>query len=47
VLLLIADAAQNGMASDYKSITDGVILVTTIIGWEYILDWLGFRSRWM
>jgi uncharacterized membrane protein YcaP (DUF421 family) len=45
VLLLIADAAQNGMADDYKSITDGLILVTTIIGWEYALDWLAFRSE--
>jgi uncharacterized membrane protein YcaP (DUF421 family) len=47
VLLLIADAAKNAMAGDYKSITDGLILVGTIIGWEYVLDWLGFRSRWM
>jgi uncharacterized membrane protein YcaP (DUF421 family) len=44
VLLLVADAAQNGMADDYKSITDGLILVVTIMGWEYVLDWLAFRS---
>lgn len=47
VLLLIADAAQNGMADDYTSITDGVILIAVIIGWEYALDWLGFQSLWM
>ena len=46
VLLLIADAAQNGMAGGYKSVTDGIILVATIVGWEYFLDWLGFRSPW-
>jgi uncharacterized membrane protein YcaP (DUF421 family) len=46
VLLLIADAAQNGMAGEYKSITDGIILVATIVSWEYFLDWLGFRSPW-
>jgi uncharacterized membrane protein YcaP (DUF421 family) len=46
VLLLIADAAQNGMAGEYKSITDGIVLVATIVGWEYFLDWLGFRSPW-
>lgn len=45
VLLLIADAAQNAMADDYKSITDGLVLIATIIGWEYLLDWLSFRSR--
>lgn len=43
VLLLIADAAQNGMAGEYKSITDGLILVSTIIFWEYALDWLAYR----
>jgi uncharacterized membrane protein YcaP (DUF421 family) len=46
VLLLIADAAQNGMAGEYRSVTDGIILVATIVGWEYCLDWLGFRSPW-
>ncbi|MCE9528073.1 MAG: hypothetical protein K8R36_18690 [Planctomycetales bacterium] len=46
VLLLIADAAQNGMAGEYKSVTDGIILVATVVGWEYFLDWLGFRSPW-
>lgn len=47
VLLLIADAAQNGMAGEYKSITDGIVLVATIVDWEYLLDWLGFQSPWM
>lgn len=43
VLLLIADAAQNGMADEYRSVTEGIVLVATIIFWEYLLDWLGFR----
>ena len=42
VVVLIADAAQNAMASEYKSITEGLILVTTIVGWDYFLDWLGY-----
>jgi uncharacterized membrane protein YcaP (DUF421 family) len=46
VLLLIADAAQNGMAGEYKSVTDGILLVATIVGWEYFFDWLGFSSPW-
>jgi hypothetical protein len=41
VVVLIADAAQNAMASEYKSITEGLILVTTIVFWDYFLDWLG------
>jgi uncharacterized membrane protein YcaP (DUF421 family) len=43
VLVLIADAAQNAMASNYNSITEGTVLVATIIFWNYLLDWLGYR----
>jgi len=42
VLLLIADASQNGMADDYKSITEGLVLVATIMGWEYVIDRLAY-----
>lgn len=47
VVVLIADAAQNAMASDYKSITEGAVLVLTIVAWDYFLNWLGYRSRWV
>src|SRR5262245_59311821 len=47
VVVLIADAAQNGMAGGYKSLTEGVIVVATILGWNYALDWLAFRSRFV
>ena len=43
VLVLLADAAQNGMASDYKSITEGLVLVATIIFWSFAMDWLGYH----
>jgi uncharacterized membrane protein YcaP (DUF421 family) len=43
VVVLIADAAQNAMASEYKSITEGLILVTTIVLWDYLLDWVGYK----
>lgn len=43
VVVLIADAIQNGMAGEYKSITEGVILVVTIMLCDYGLDWLGFH----
>src|SRR5215468_4860542 len=41
--VLIADAAQNAMASDYHSITEGAVLIATIVFWNYALDWLGHR----
>ena len=46
LVVLVADAAQNGMASDYKSLTEGAVLVGTVFLWNYALDWLGFRFRW-
>ncbi len=44
LLVIIADAAQNAMAGEYKSITDGIILVSTIIAWNVLIDWLSYRS---
>lgn len=43
VVVLIADAAQNAMGDDYRSIPDGLLLVATIIFWSWALNWLGFR----
>jgi len=43
VLVLVADAAQNAMAAEYRSLTNGLVLVGTIIGWNVALDWLGFQ----
>jgi uncharacterized membrane protein YcaP (DUF421 family) len=47
VLVIIADAAQNGMSGDYRSVTEAFILVGTILGWNTLIDWLTFRFRWM
>ena len=43
VIVLIADAAQNGLGKDYQSVTEGIVLVMTIVGWEYLLDWVAWR----
>jgi uncharacterized membrane protein YcaP (DUF421 family) len=45
MVVLIADASQSAMASDYRSILDGGVLIFTIVGWNYALDWLSARSR--
>ena len=41
--VLIADAAQNAMAVEYHSITEGFLLILTLVFWNYTLDWLGQR----
>ncbi|HEU4994189.1 MAG TPA: YetF domain-containing protein [Gemmatimonadaceae bacterium] len=43
LVVLVADAAQNAMASGYKSLTEGAVLVGTIIFWNYALDYMGYR----
>lgn len=43
LLVLIADAAQNAMAGEYRTVTDGIVLVSTIVGWNVLIDWLAFR----
>lgn len=47
VIVLVADAAQNAMAAEYHSITEGAVLVGTIFGWNVALDYLSFRSKFM
>lgn len=43
LLVIIADAAQNAMSGEYRSATDGMILVSTIVGWNVIVDYLTYR----
>ena len=43
LIVLIASAATNALAGDYKSITSGVVLIVTIIFWSYLFNWAGHR----
>ena len=44
LVTLLADASQNAMAGEHHSVPDGIVLVSTLIFWNYFLDWLSFRS---
>jgi uncharacterized membrane protein YcaP (DUF421 family) len=46
LITLIADASQNAMAGEYKSIPSGIVLVSTIIFWSYAFDWLSYKIPW-
>ena len=43
LVVLIASAATNALAGNYKSITNGLILIGTIIFWSYLFNWAGHR----
>jgi uncharacterized membrane protein YcaP (DUF421 family) len=45
VIVVIADAAQNGFAKEYKSITEGILLVLTIVLWDIFLNWLTYHFK--
>ena len=43
VVVLVADASQNAMTASYHSVAEGLVLVSTLIGWNYLLDLLAFH----
>jgi uncharacterized membrane protein YcaP (DUF421 family) len=45
VITLIADAVQNGMAGNYNSVTDALVLAGTIFFWAYTIDFASYRFR--
>jgi uncharacterized membrane protein YcaP (DUF421 family) len=47
LLVIVADAAQNGMSGDYRTVAEGFVLVATLVGWSLALDALAYRFRWV
>lgn len=43
VMVVISDGAQNAMSSTYTSLTDGIVLVLTIVLCSFSVDWLAFH----
>jgi uncharacterized membrane protein YcaP (DUF421 family) len=49
-VVIVADASQNALAGGYDTVAEGLILVGTLAGWNYGLDWAGYRwkgVRWL
>lgn len=46
VVILVAEGAQHAMG-DYRSITEAALLIGTILGWSYALNWLSFHVPWL
>ena len=43
-VIIVADASQNAMIGQGTSLFDGMLLVSTLVGWNYLFDWLSYRS---
>ena len=42
-VVILGDAAQNGMIGSATSATDGMVLIGTLVFWSYMLDFMSFR----
>lgn len=41
--VIVADASQNALAGDYKTIGEGFVLIGVLVGWNYLLDYAGYH----
>lgn len=44
ILVIIADASQNAISGEYKTLTDGIVLITVLVAWNVAIDRLGYYS---
>jgi uncharacterized membrane protein YcaP (DUF421 family) len=44
-MVILGDAAQNSMIGGASSATDGMVLISTLVFWNYLLDFLSFRFQ--
>jgi len=44
LITMISDAAQNAMAGTYNSITEGAVLILTLVFWDYAIDYIGYKK---
>lgn len=47
LVVLVADGVQNGMSGDYGSVTGAFVVALTLVSWNYALDWMTYRSRFI
>ncbi len=42
-VVILGDAAQNSMIGDGHSVSDGVMLISTLVFWNFSIDWLSYK----
>ncbi len=45
VIVIIADAGSNGFTGEGFSITEALVVITVVVLWDWVFDWLGFKSK--
>ncbi|MBP0599845.1 DUF421 domain-containing protein [Herbaspirillum sp. LeCh32-8] len=44
LVVIVADASQNGMSGDSDTVPDALLLVLTLMTWNYLIDVASFHS---
>lgn len=44
LVVIIADASQNGMSGDSDTVPDALLLVVTLMAWNYLIDIASYHS---
>jgi len=44
-VVLLGDAAQNGMVGEATTVADCMVLIGTLVIWNYLLNYLGFHFK--
>ncbi|MDR9851747.1 DUF421 domain-containing protein [Herbaspirillum huttiense] len=51
LVVIVADASQNGMSGESDTVPDALLLVLTLMAWNYLIDVASYRSarirRWL
>jgi uncharacterized membrane protein YcaP (DUF421 family) len=42
-IVILGDAVQNAMLGEATSVSEGALLVLTLVGWNFVVDWASFR----
>src|SRR5690606_31750646 len=45
-VVLIANAAAQALG-DYSSVTDGIVVIAALMGWNYLVNAISYRVRWI
>jgi uncharacterized membrane protein YcaP (DUF421 family) len=42
-VVIVADASQNAMSGDAKTVADGILLVITLVFWNFLIDYVSYK----
>lgn len=46
-VVILGDAAQNAMIGEATSVGDGMVLIATLVAWNYAIDSLSYYFPWV